>query len=367
MKERKWIESSYLARYFLLNAVDITDHEVFPYRVIQNSAPVFHFLPPENSSTASALLNHIVPFPSKRPGSETVDHFLEHNGTTAFLVIRHDRLIVERYYNGYEHSSICTSFSMAKSFVSALVGIALHENLIKSLDDPITRYLPEFTEQHWSAISIRDLVSMCSGLKYDEGRSFPWNDHPRVYYSLDLRHLVRQARSIAAPGTRFLYNNYNLILLGMILERVTSATVSEYLQERIWKPLGMESPASWSLDSRRSGMEKMESGLNALAIDFARFGRLYLHKGDWNGRQIVPESWVKESTTVLPDAMWTHYGYLWWITGAEKGRFMAAGNLGQYIYIAPDKDCIILRFGRGKPVNWKQVYTPIFASLLEIL
>jgi CubicO group peptidase (beta-lactamase class C family) len=156
-------------------------------------------------------------------------------------------------------------------------------------------------------------------------------------------------------------------LLGMILERVTGSTVSHYLQEKIWKPLGMEFPASWSLDSQPSGMEKMESGLNARASDFAKFGRLYLHRGDWNGQQIIPESWVIQSTTIEPDAKWTNYKYLWWIPRSGKGRFMAVGNLGQFIYVAPDKDCVILRFGRGRPHNWQRIYPQLFAEITGLL
>jgi CubicO group peptidase (beta-lactamase class C family) len=153
----------------------------------------------------------------------------------------------------------------------------------------------------------------------------------------------------------------------MILERVTGGTVSAYLQEKIWKPLGMESSASWSLDSQRCGMEKMESGLNARAVDFAKFGRLYLRRGDWNGRQVIPESWIIESTTVEPDAKWMNYKYLWWIPRSGKGRFMPVGNLGQFIYVAPDKNCIILRFGREKPKDWQKIYIQLIGSLAELL
>src|SRR6185369_10252712 len=127
------------------------------------------------------------------------------------------------------------------------------------------KYLPELKAAYWSEITIRHLVSMSSGLKYSDG-FFPWSDNPRVYYSMDLRKLACEASREEPPGVRFHYNNYNLLLLGMILERVTGATVSAYLQEKIWEPLGMEYSASWSLDSEESGMEKMESGLNARAI-----------------------------------------------------------------------------------------------------
>jgi CubicO group peptidase (beta-lactamase class C family) len=367
MIKKSLVESSYLARYFLLNAVDISDYAVFPSIAVRNSPPAFHFSPPQDENAILPILNQVVPGDPKQPRAQTIDQYLERNGTSAFLVIQNDRLLFERYYNGYQHSSICTSFSTAKSFVSALTGIALQEKFIESLDDPITRYLPELKAPHWSAISVRHLVSMSSGLRYDPNGFFPWSDEPRVYYSLDLRQLARKARPLEAPGMHFHYNNYNLVLLGMILERVTTSSVSEYLQEKIWKPLGMEFPASWSLDSQRSGMEKMESGLNACAIDFAKFGRLYLRRGDWNGRQIIPESWVVESTTAGPDAKWTHYKYLWWLSRSVKGRFMAVGNLGQFIFVAPDKHCVAVRFGRGKPNDWKSVYPQLFGALADLL
>ncbi len=129
----------------------------------------------------------------------------------------------------------------------------------------------------------------------------------------------------------------------------------------------MERSAFWSLDSHRSGMEKMESGLNACAIDYAKFGRLYLRNGDWEGKQIIPESWVVESTTVTSNAKWSNYKYLWWISRTGKGRYTAVGNLGQFIFIAPDKNCVILRFGRGKPKNWKMIYPQLFGSLADLL
>jgi CubicO group peptidase (beta-lactamase class C family) len=366
MAAERLIESSYLARYLLLNAVDISDYAVFPSRAIENAPPVFHFAHAEAPDPRPPLLAQALPGAAgKRP--ETVDQFLERNGTVAFLAIQHDRLICERYYRGFEHGSICTSFSMAKSFVSALVGIALHERLIGALDDPLRKYLPELAAGCWSQVTLRHLVSMSSGLKYNERGFLPWDDEPRTYYSLDLRALALRAQPAEAPGARFLYNNYNLLLLGLVLERATGGSVSAYLQEKLWKPLGMEFPASWSLDSRHSGMEKMESGLNARAIDFAKFGRLYLRRGDWDGRQIVPESWVAESTTAAPGAPWTNYKYLWWIPRSGSGRFLAVGNLGQFMYVAPDKDCLLLRFGRGQPRDWRLAYARLFATLVESL
>ena len=366
MNIKRWIDSSYFARYLFLNTVDISDYKIFPERTVWNSPPVFNFHPVEDQDAITPLLDKVLFSMAPKRRELSLDRFLEQNGTVAFLVIKNDRILLERYYNGYSHSSICTSFSTVKSFVSAMVGIALQERLIHGLDDSITKYLPELKAPHWSEITIRHLVSMSSGLKYSDG-FLPWSDNPRVYYTLNLRELASTVTKEEQPGIHFHYNNYNLVLLGMVLERVTGETVSDYLQEKIWKPLGMEAPASWSLDSQQSGMEKMESGLNARAIDFAKFGRLYLWCGDWNGKQLIPEAWVAESTTVEPDAKWTNYKYLWWIPRSGKGRFMAVGNLGQFIYVAPDKDSIILRFGRGRPRNWQRIYPQFFASLIELL
>jgi CubicO group peptidase (beta-lactamase class C family) len=368
MNLKDLIDTSYLARYALLNAVDLSDHQVFAGRSIDNAPPVFHFSPAESDGRRSSVLGAIPSIDHDgRPSPEPMQKFLTRTGTVAFLVIHKDWLLVEHYQADRQRSSLCTSFSIAKSVTSALVGIALHEGLLQSLDDPITRYLPDLSEPHWQAISLRHLVSMSSGLKYNAHGFFPWDDEPRVYYSPNLRQLARQAAPSEPPGLRFRYNNYNLVLLGMILERVTGATVSQYLQEKIWKPLGMEFPASWSLDSFQSGMEKMESGLNARPIDFAKFGRLYLRGGDWDGRQVVPESWVRESTTVAPGAPWANYKYLWWIPRQGRGRYMAVGNLGQFIYVAPDKECLILRFGRAKPKDWARYYPQVFAAILELL
>jgi CubicO group peptidase (beta-lactamase class C family) len=363
----KLLEKSYIARYFFFNAVDITDYRIFPAREIQNSPPLFNFAPSGEDGTINTLLDKTLLSVLPGTGSRSIDQFLEANGTTAFLIVHHDQLVTESYYNGYSRASICSSFSTVKSFVSALIGIALNEGLIHGLDDPVTQYLSELPNAQFAGITIRHLVSMSSGLSYRQGSFFPWSDDPRVYYSTNLRELARHAKRLEQPGARFNYNNYNLLLLGMLLERMTGDSVSNYLQEKIWKPLGMEFPASWSLDSLNSGMEKMESGLNARAIDYARFARLYLHKGDWNGRQILPEHWVVESTTVAPGAKWSNYKYLWWIPRSGHNRYMAVGNLGQFIYIAPDRDCIILRFGRGKPKDWRKAYVALFNAIAEVL
>jgi CubicO group peptidase (beta-lactamase class C family) len=284
--------------------------------------------------------------------TEPLEEFLTDTDTSAFLVIRDDTILYEGYFNGYDRTSTQTSFSVAKSFVSALVGIAIREGYISSVDDPVTKYIPELEGQGMDKVTIRHLLTMSSGLEYSgEGDGGgPLGDDAKTYYDPNLRELALTVEPEVEPGTRWEYNNYHPLLLGMILERATGRSVATYLSQKLWQPLGMEADGSWSLDSEASGFEKMESGINARAIDFAKFGRLYLNRGEWDGEQVVPAGWVEQSTRVdtATDPA-DFYQYFWWVdvVEPERGRFLARGNLGQYIYVAPDKDLVIVRMGEG--------------------
>jgi CubicO group peptidase (beta-lactamase class C family) len=284
------------------------------------------------------------------PNIPDLDSFLADTGTQAFLVIQDDAIIYERYFMGYQRDSLVTSFSVAKSFDSALIGIAIQEGYIKSVYDSITDYLPELAQRdpRFKDIQIRHLLMMASGLKYVDNRFLLPEDDNLTYGFDDLRHLALTETNVAnQPGIGFLYNNYHPLLLGMILERATGMPVTTYLQQKIWTPLGMEFDGSWSLDSERSGFEKMESGINARAIDFAKLGRLYLNQGSWNGTQVVPADWVAASTAdngLIKDAP-IYYGYMWWGEKCNPNSqdYLAMGNYGQYIYVAPAKGLIIVR------------------------
>lgn len=254
---------------------------------------------------------------------------------------------------------------MAKSFTSALVGIAIDEGYIHSVSDPITDYLPELAsrDSRFEMITIRDLLLMSSGLEYKELRFLLLNgDDPLTTYYPDQRAIaLENTKIIDRPGEYFLYNKYLPQLLGMILERSTGVPVTEYLQEKIWTPLGMEFDGSWSIDSEASDFEKMETGVNARAIDFAKFGQLFLNEGSWNGKQVISEAWVAESTqpyfpannaSYYPD--WFsglpedgYYAYMWWGIAIEPGiyDFLAEGDKGQFIYVSPRKSLVIVRNG----------------------
>jgi CubicO group peptidase (beta-lactamase class C family) len=344
----------YVYRELFMNLGTVYDYRILPERKLTASPNPFHFATDASQETLvqSAFQSN--------PGIKNLDDFLAATRTQAFLVIRNDTVIYERYFKGLQRDSLVTSFSVAKSFDSALIGIAIQEGYIKSVNDPITDYIPELAERdpRFKDIQIRHLLMMASGLRYNTDRPISFGDDNLTYEFDDLRHLaLTETEVVGQPGATFLYNNYNPLLLGLILERATGRPVTTYLQEKLWTPLGMEFDGSWSLDAEKNGFEKMESGINARAIDFAKFGRLYLNGGNWNGSQIVPAEWVAISTRdngLIKDAP-IYYGYMWWGENCNPNSqdYLAMGNLGQFVYVSPEKNLIIVRNGEKYGVESK--------------
>jgi CubicO group peptidase (beta-lactamase class C family) len=359
----------YLTRTIFWGESDYKDHEKFPARTIHNGPSVSRFdkLPADNR-----YASQIEAIARDTNNGESLEEYLDASGTTAFLVIHDDRLLYERYFDGYDESSIHTSFSMAKSFASALVGIAIDEGHINSVNEPITNYIPELLEkdERFESITIRHLLTMSSGIKYEEGGDLHWSeeaDDTKTYYATDLRKLaLENSRIEGKPGEYFEYNNYNPLLIGMILERATGMSVSRYLQQKLWKPMGMEADGSWSLDSTENGFEKMESGVNARARDFARFGMLFAEEGNWEGRQLISRGWVEESTRADTSTDPSQdYQYFWWVNTpeGETHHFSARGNYGQYIYVAPEKDLVIVRLGKEEGEQGYDYWIYLFEEL----
>ncbi len=364
--------SEYAYRSYVWGASDIQDYQKFPYRDIQNGPPVFEF---QAASSEEAFQS-----------STGFEHLLSDSGTTAFLIVKDDKLLFEKYFNGFQRDSWFTSFSVAKSFDSALIGIALADGYIGSVNDPVVKYIPELRGRGLDALTIRNLLKMDCGVAYRESELLDivgfQSDDSKTYYMPDLRGLALTIKpSRESIGSCFHYNNYYPLLEGMILERTTGMSVSQYLQDRIWKPLGMEYPATWSINHTGDGLEKMESGLNARAVDYAKFGRLYLNKGNWNGVQVIPAAWVIESTSPepgddrhqvggvqlpKPDG---YYQYHWWGTRRANGLydFTAVGHLGQYIFVRPDKNLILVRFGTETDtiVNWFVMFQELAARITD--
>jgi CubicO group peptidase (beta-lactamase class C family) len=363
---------TYAWRLLRYGQSDIGDVGIFPERAIQNGDDI-SFIERGHQGTPYEV-EYLTLMGERR--KEDLNVLLERTGTRAFLIVKDDKLIFESYFNSSPRE-INTSFSSAKSFNAALIGAAIADGSIGSVDDPVIRYIPEIAGRGIDTLTIRDLLLMNSGIRYVEGDELPFYyapfaDDALTYYPPDLRKVALSVQASGTPiGEAFRYNNYHPLLEGLILERATGMHVAEYLQERFWKPMGAEFPASWSLDSEKSGFEKMESGINARAIDFARFGLIFLHDGFWNGSRILPEEWVRESTEPLrPDPRrWEtmssypgydiYYKYHWWGINNGDGSydFYAHGRYDQVIYIAPRINAVIVRLGeaRDESVLWPLV------------
>jgi len=271
----------------------------------------------------------------------------------AFLVVKDTNLVFESYWDGYSENSLSSSFSMAKSFVSLLIGIAIDEGLISSVDDPVSKYIPEFNEKTYN-ITIRDLLTMSSGLEWNESYFNPFSVTTKAYYGKNLNKLVLKAKSTHAPSEKFEYITANPQLLSIILKKVTNKTLSEYASEKIWRPLGARNAATWSLDAK-DGDEKAFCCFNSNAQDFAKIGQLVLNKGSWNGTQIISEAYLKDSfepATYLIDNKGEEvdfYGFQWWICQYNNlDVYYARGILGQYIISIPEKNMVIVRLGHKR-------------------
>ena len=364
----------YIYRVLVWQESDYGDYiHNFPQRSLKAASSPFIFEMAADEDGVSRVFESVIGVDDF--GVKDFDTFLEGSGAQAFIVIQDDKILYEKYFNGAQRDTLLTSFSAAKSYDSALIGIAVAEGYINSIDDPVTDYLPELAERdpRFEDITIRHLMMMASGLDFQEMRPALFNgDDPLTTYYPDQRQAALEFTEIVdQPGEYFRYNKYHPQLLGLILERATGMTVSDYMQQKLWEPIGAEFDASWSLDSEGSGFEKMEAGLNARAIDYAKFGRLYLEGGAWNGTQVIPAEWVTESTQVdpatqradyYPDEMGQtlfndlngYYKYMWYglYRGEDGYDFAAEGDHGQFIYVSPAKNLIIVRNGLEYGYDW---------------
>ncbi|MDT0689670.1 serine hydrolase [Salegentibacter sp. F188] len=262
--------------------------------------------------------------------------------TAAFLVIKNDSIWFEEYFKGYGKYSRTNSFSMAKSIVSALLGKAMKDGHLESLEQPVADFFPQFD----NSLKVGDLASMASGLNWNENYYNPFGMTAEAYFGQDIRELVLDLKVTENPGKQFEYLSGNTILLGMVIEKATGRTLSEYLSESFWKPLGMQKDALWQLDSRESGMEKAYCCIASNARDFAKIGRLYKDYGRWNGQQILDSSYVARSIAPRFEDS-PQYGYGFWLSEYEdKDFFYMRGILGQYVIIIPEDDLIIVRLGQ---------------------
>ena len=280
--------------------------------------------------------------------------FLTLTDTTGLIVIKDDKVVFERYYRGTDTHTRTVAWSVSKSFVSALVGIAVSEGKIQSINDPVTRYVPELAGSGYDGVRIKDVLQMSSGVRWNEDYSDPHSDVVRfgraVAFGGSLDAFAATLPREQAPGTYLRYNTMDTQVLSMVLRRATGMSLSAYLSTRLWKPLGMQDDAYFLTD--RKGAEFAAGGLNATLRDYARLGLLYSHFGNWQGMQIIPQEWVRASIT--PDApqlmpgrrvssteIWG-YGYQWWVPDL-RGEFVAVGIFNQFVYVNPTQHLVIAK------------------------
>ena len=346
-----------VGRFFYYNFADTKDHKKFPSRPLPVSDVPYHYA----DAAVEKTLKHTTSEGKERP----LDIFLEEHKTVAFLVIHRDTVKYERYFKGYDKAQIHTSFSMAKSVVSMLIGCAIADGFIQSVDQPVTDFLPEMAKNGWDKVSLEHVLQMTSGMDFNESYVNPLGSAAKFYYGRRLYAATAKLKLKEEPGKEFEYMSGNSQLLGLVLERALRAkgdqrTITQYLNDKLWQPLGMEYPSSWSIDRKEGGLEKTFCCINAPARDFAKLGSLYLHKGQWEGKQLVPATWIEQSTRVdTSNGSSAGYQYQWWLPSAE-GDFMAQGILGQFVYVDPSRDLVIVRLGtKYGGVSWPNVFRNI--------
>ena len=324
---------------------------IFPGRTVRRSARPFAFADgvpmtlPETFPNAGAV--------------EITATFLDATDTTGLLILEDDKLVFEQYWRGNSVATPWTAWSVSKSFTSALVGIAIHDGAIAGIEDAVIRYVPELAGSAYDGPRIKDVLQMSSGASWSEDYSDPDSDVNRFGRTFalggSLDAFVGTLRREYAPGTFNRYNSMDAQVLGMVLRRVTGTSGADYLQEKLWSPLGMESDGFWVTDD--DGVEFAAGGLSATLRDFAKLGRLYLNGGRWNGVQLVPADWVRSSVTpdaphLVPglrassDSTWG-YGFQWWVPD-RSGAFAAAGIYNQFVYVNPARHLVIAKISANR-------------------
>lgn len=347
-------------RTVVYNHSGIDDYRIFPQRRLTAAPLPFRFREGGHNGNTPLPVN----FGSRQ--NIPLSELLSSTGTVAFLMVKDDAIMFEQYFEGFDRATSSLSFSMAKSFLSVLVGCAIADGYLKSVDQPVTDFVPELREKEFASVTLKHLLQMTSGIDYAEN-DFPLGLHVRFYYTDRLEREILNLRLREQPGTRFIYKSGDAYLLTLALKRALGGkSITAYMQERLWQPLGMEYDGIWSIDHAPDGLEKTGCCLAATARDFAKIGRLYLNKGQWDGRRIVPEAWVTESTRIDTSAgsAW-NYQHLWWLVVEGRPDFMANGHLGQFLYINPSAGVIIVRLGKSMGGLSRDEWMQVFMSLSE--
>ncbi len=318
----------------------------YPVRIIRRSGPIFEFVEDAQALPPSYNFQGI---------SFNLEDLLERTKTTGLLVLKNESLLVERYFQGYSQESLAVSFSVAKSFTSALVGIALEQKLFQSIDEAVTDYVPELVGSGYEGVPLKHILQMCSGIRfveeYDQEDADVIIMRQHIEDGKSIKEYAATLQAEQPSGQVYNYASINTQVLGMLLENVTGVSPSDFLQEKIWSVLGMQSDANWVTDQHDTVLTY--SLFNVSLRDYAKFGLLYLNRGTWQGKRIISEEWIQQSVTPEKEFLklkdfysegWDiGYGYQWWVPGGTAGEFTALGIYGQYIYVNPAREIVIVK------------------------
>ena len=334
-----FLSPKYLQTALVYQTPNIDDYQIFNNRTIESG----NYIPWDTASDYN-----------KRELSKEIIEQMDSLLPVAFLIIQNKKIKYEKYWENYSDSSLSNSFSMAKSVISLLIGIAIDDGLIKSIDQPVGDFVGEFNTEQNKMLKIRDLLTMSSGLNWDEHYSSPFSLTTQAYYGEDLKKIVRELKVVEQPGKKWIYLSGNTQLLAMVLEKACGSTVSEYASKKLWKPIGAKNPALWSTD-RPDGIEKAYCCFNSNARDFARIGQLILNEGMYDDIQVVSKAYLDSATRAanyLIDSKGgaiDFYGYQFWVVNYKGYRIpFARGILGQYIFVIPGKNAVVIRLGHKR-------------------
>ncbi len=324
------------------------------FRHMERFAPVSTMPPSPNPWKLNSVPTEIN-FAANFLGQQTtLEKFLAISNTSSFLILKNGEIIFEEYRHGDSKNSTHVSFSVAKSFISTLIGIALEERLISDLSDPIKKYLPELTSKTFEDVTVKHVLQMSSGVRFNETYTDPNSDINKMgLLVMEMSYLeyINTLQREHEPGTYNHYASINTQLLGILLARVTGRSLTEYMVEKFWHPIGMENPGLWVLDEQ--GYELAMGGMSASARDYAKLGLLFLNEGKRGKTRIIGSEWINEATTpteshLLPgnntqSSNTAGYQYQWWTPRNWDDDFLARGIWGQTIYIHPKNRVVIVK------------------------